>query len=385
MAGFAGGKIQVFVGPTELGAPDDLEQAIIEFIAGAKDSLALAVQELDSMPIAQAILDAAWRGVVVRLVLEQDYLQEKTFPKPKPRAGETQEEARFRTQWQQDPPRGLDMNRDIARALLRSGCHVSADYNPDLFHQKFVIRDYDEQAQKTSALLTGSANFTHTDTHKNLNHVVIFNDYRVCREYRVEYSEIERGSFGRAHHGEVPGTFNLKGVPVRILFAPDHTPELEIMKQLNKAQDRARFAMFTFSGSSGIDDAIIMLTRAGIDVKGALDPGQAEQTWAASKWLHQAGVKLFLPRREAPFGKLHHKLMVIDDSIVIAGSFNYTAPANEFNDENIFVLGSPYADLPKSEGGPVDVEECAAICGYFQKEVDRIIAELSDRYVPTEA
>lgn len=384
MAEFAGGKIETFVGPTELGAPDDLEQVIVDFIAGAKDSLALAVQELDSMPIAQAILDAAWRGVDVRLVLEQDYLQEETVPKPKVRAGESEEQARLRTQWQQDPPRGLDMNRDIARALLRSGCHVSADYNPDIFHQKFVIRDYEDKAQRASALLTGSANFTHTDTHKNLNHVVIFNDYRVCRAYRVEFSEIERGSFGRAHHGEVPNAINLKGIPVRILFAPDHTPELEIMKQLNKARQRASFAMFTFAGSSGIDDALIMLTRAGVEVKGALDPGQAAQTWAASKWLHEAGVELFLPRREAPFGKLHHKLMVIDDAIVIAGSFNYTAPANEFNDENIFVLGSPYPDLPKSEGGPVDVDECAAICRFFREEIDRVIADLSEQYVPAE-
>lgn len=384
MAEFAGGEIEAYVGPTELGAPDDLEQVIVEFISGAKHSLALAIQELDSMPIAQAILDAAWRGIDVRLVLEQDYLQEEDVPKPRVRAGETNEQARWRTQWQQDPPRGLDMNRDIARALLRSGCHVSADYNPDIFHQKFVIRDYVDRASATSALLTGSANFTHTDTHKNLNHVVVFNDYRVCREYRSEFAEIESGSFGRARHGRVPGTANLSGVPVKILFAPDHTPELEIMKQLNKATERASFAMFTFAGSSGIDDALIMLKRADVDVRGALDPGQAAQKWAASRWLHDAGVELFVPRRDPNFGKLHHKLMVIDDAIVVAGSFNYTAPANEFNDENIFVLGSPYPDLPKSEGGPVDVDECAAIAGFFRDEIDRIISNLSDAFVPAE-
>lgn len=48
-----------------------------------------------------------------------------------------------------------------------------------------------------------------------------------------------------------------------------------------------------------------------------------------------------MPKEEAGFGKLHHKLMVIDDAIVVAGSLNYTAPASEYNDENIFVLGSP--------------------------------------------
>ena len=48
---------------------------IIDFIRGARSSLDIAVQELDSEPIAQAILDARWRGVSVNLFLEQDYLR----------------------------------------------------------------------------------------------------------------------------------------------------------------------------------------------------------------------------------------------------------------------------------------------------------------------
>lgn len=57
MASFAGGKIQAYVGPPDLGAADDLEQVIVDFIAGAKTRLDIAVQEIDSRPIAQAILD----------------------------------------------------------------------------------------------------------------------------------------------------------------------------------------------------------------------------------------------------------------------------------------------------------------------------------------
>jgi len=75
MADFAGGTIQAFVGPTELGAADDLETVIVGFIAGAQESLDVAVQEIDSEIIAQAILDARWRGVSVRVFLEHSYLQ----------------------------------------------------------------------------------------------------------------------------------------------------------------------------------------------------------------------------------------------------------------------------------------------------------------------
>jgi phosphatidylserine/phosphatidylglycerophosphate/cardiolipin synthase-like enzyme len=72
--------------------------------------------------------------------------------------------------------------------------------------------------------------------------------------------------------------------------------------------------------------------------------------------------------------------MVIDDAIVVAGSFNYTGPANEYNDENIFVIGSPYENLPKAEGGPNDLGENERICDFFRSEIDRIIADLSDAY-----
>ena len=168
MAIFAGGKIEAYVGPRELGAADDLETVVCDFIADAKVSLGVAVQELDSLPIAQALLDASWRGVRVEVFLEQDYLR-TTLPgsPPKPprtRGEETPEDALHRVQWDEDTT-GLAANRRILAALLRSDVQVHGDLNPHIFHQKFVLRDYPGKATPTSALLSGSANFTHTDTH----------------------------------------------------------------------------------------------------------------------------------------------------------------------------------------------------------------------------
>ncbi|GAA2684332.1 MULTISPECIES: phospholipase D-like domain-containing protein [Nonomuraea] len=375
MAAFGGGKIEAFVGPTELGAADDLEQVIIDFIGGAKHSLDIAVQELDSEPIAQAILDARFRGVSVRMVLEQDYLQSAKLPAVTVRAGEDEAAARRRVQWGEEPgARSLEPNRRIVGALLRCNVDVKADYNPAIFHQKFIIRDYRERTLPRSAILTGSANFTQTDCHRNLNHVVVFHDARICREYTTEFNQMRAGHFGRGAHGKVPAAYNLNGIPVKVLFAPDHAPELEIMKQMLKATQRVDFAIFTFSGSSGIDDAMIALAAARRTVTGAMDPGQGAQTWAATHDLDRAHIELYFPKRSPAFGKLHHKLMTIDDAVVIAGSFNYTAPANNYNDENIFVIGSPYPDLPKREGGPVDPAACAELTRFFRDEIHRIEA-----------
>jgi phosphatidylserine/phosphatidylglycerophosphate/cardiolipin synthase-like enzyme len=161
MASFADGKIQAFVGPPELGAADDLEQVIVDFIAGAKTRLDIAVQEIDSRAIAQAILDARWRGVKVTIFLEQDYLRSDLAgnpPKlPTPRAGETPAEVLRRVHWHTDET-DLAVNREILAALLRSDVEVKGDYNPKIFHQKSILRDYDGKATPTSALLSGSAN-----------------------------------------------------------------------------------------------------------------------------------------------------------------------------------------------------------------------------------
>ncbi|HEY5941284.1 MAG TPA: phospholipase D-like domain-containing protein [Solirubrobacterales bacterium] len=396
MTSFADGKIEAYVGPTDLGGPDDLEAAIVSFIAGARHSLDIAVQELDSEVIAQAILDARWRDVDVTMVMEQDYLREEKLPrsKPKPEPGESAEEALRRWQWTPTPTtRGLSRNRRVLTALLQSGVDVKADFNKAIFHQKFVLRDYRPDSRggvgAAAALLSGSANFTDTDCHANLNHVFVFHDRRICGEYRREFDEIARGEFGRRQHGEVPRAYNLGGVPVKVLFAPDHTPELELIKQILKAEKEIGFAIFTFAGSSGIDDALLMAARADCKVEGALDPGQAAQTWAAPhgrpgaapSWLNRKNISLFTPKRVEGFGKLHHKLMAIDRNTVIAGSFNYTAPANEYNDENLFVIGSPYKELPKSEGGPVDPAACRAIADHMRDEIERIVS-VSERWKP---
>ena len=68
--------------------------------------------------------------------------------------------------------------------------------------------------------------------------------------------------------------------------------------------------------------------------------------------------------------------MVIDERIVVAGSYNYTEPGNLYNDENIFVMGSTRAEVA---GVVVEVSPTRLLARYFKSEIERIIA-LSDSY-----
>ena len=349
------GSIKLYMGPRTLGAPDDLEEPIISFIDRAQDELFIAVQELESRTIAEAILRAKQRGIRVLVILEGDYL--------------TVDEA------QDDPwsPGGQnEANREIHAALLRAKVSVISDLNPDTFHQKFIVRDPDGSR---AAVLTGSTNFTPTGIADNLNHIVTINSKRVAALYMEEFIESWTGTFGQKNerHDRAPKTYQLSGVEVKALFAPDHAPELEIMKQMLRASQRVDFAMFTFAQSSGIDDAMIVLNRAGVPVRGVLDRRQGNQEWAATRPIIDGGGELWWPRRGSGVSKVHHKLMVIDQQVVIAGSFNYTAPANAMNDENIVVIGSTYR---------VDADTEATqrqFAGYALQEIDRIIQDESER------
>jgi len=341
------GNVEFYAGPHHVGAPDNLEQVIVDFIDGAEKRLEIAVQELESEEIARAIIDARKRKVIVKIVLEQDYMRAaKMRPDP------------FK------PGGGKEENRKIQNAIFRANIDLKLDYNTSIFHQKFIVRDGND-------LLTGSTNFTPTGTHNNLNHVIIVKDKKVARIYSREFREIQQGHFGKLNEGHdaAPDDVVVSDVPVRVLFAPDHNPEMEIMKQMLKARKRIDFAIFTFAESSGLDDTMIYMLENGMPIRGAFDGRQGAQDWAAIPALKAKGAKLFEVPQGNGVGKLHHKLMVLDDEVVIGGSFNYTGPANRVNDENIIILGDldTKSDLQK--------EAQKKIAQFAREEIDRIIKE----------
>jgi phosphatidylserine/phosphatidylglycerophosphate/cardiolipin synthase-like enzyme len=368
------GGIELFVGPPVLGGADDLDKAIRDFIDGAKQSVLIAVQELDSPAIARAVLAAAARPKVpanrrdkfvdVRVILEGGYLTEvKAAADPFAPGGAN------------------EVNRTLHSALLRARIDVITDLNPEIFHQKFVVRD---AGTDNAAVLTGSANFTLTDTGtnppddpvvagNNLNHVLVLRGKTITDQYLAEFNRLRAGTFGDLHERVEPKPVELRIGRVRVkpLFAPRHGPEMEIMKQMLKARQRIDFAMFTFAKSSGIDDTMIRLVGPGLPIRGVVDREQGGQRWAASADLVAAGAQLYENKPGTGVRKVHHKLMTIDDRLVIAGSFNYTGPATTLNDENIVVLGN------LEETDPVAEANQRRLAEYARAEIDRIIGTLA--------
>lgn len=336
---FLNGRLQLFFGPKENQAPDNLEKVMVDFIDAAEDSLLVAVQELDNPVLADALDRAARRkkpgtntNLRVRFVGEGDYLKEEKPLEPPDKASD------------------LDPNRNEFVQLLRGAVDCKIDFNPKIFHHKFVIRD---KGKPKAAVLAGSANFTVTDTHRNLNHVAIFHDDGVVAAYDSEFDQLWDGIFGERSPkltATDPLKLMIEGTEVQILFSPDNNPELRIVNEILKAQQSAHLLMFTFAASTTIDDALISRLEAGhFTVKGVLDSSQSAHDWSPHPALIAAGAKLkkdALPNQ----GKLHHKLLVLDEQVVIGGSFNYTAPANRYNDENLFIIrNAAVAQVSKQE------------------------------------
>jgi phosphatidylserine/phosphatidylglycerophosphate/cardiolipin synthase-like enzyme len=129
--------------------------------------------------------------------------------------------------------------------------------------------------------------------------------------------------------------------------------------------------MFTFAQSSGIDDTMGRLVGDDLFIRGVLDAGQGAQKWAATQPLSAAGVQLFKNKPGTGVRKVHHKLMVVDDRLLIVGSFNYTEPATTLNDENIVVIG----DLEETD--PAAEADQQQLAGFARTEIDRIITDLA--------
>ena len=343
------GQVAFYAGPHTEGAPDNLEAVIVDFINQAKKRLEIAVQELESRPIAEAIIAARQRHVTVKIVIEQSNLK-RSPPKVDP--------------WNSGGKN--ESNRAVHDAVLRSNIDVKVDYNASIFHQKFIIRDRE-------ALLTGSTNFTPTGTHRNLNHVVIVEDPEIAQVYAREFAEIQQGHFGKLNEGHDPHPKELvvSDVPIKVLFAPDRNPEMEIMKQMMKARERIDFAIFNFAKSSGIDDTMLRLLDVKMPITGAFDSRQgAGLVRGGGGGDFQSGWGTLCCKESGGVGKLHHKLMVLDGrQVVIAGSFNYTGPANALNDENIIILGSIEASTQKQRKAQ------QKIARFARNEIERIIQQ----------
>jgi Phosphatidylserine/phosphatidylglycerophosphate/cardiolipin synthases and related enzymes len=137
----------------------------------------------------------------------------------------------------------------------------------------------------------------------------------------------------------------LSSAKVEVFFSATDGCKDKIIKSINSAQKSIKIAIYHIT-SREIMQALIDAKKRGLDIKIVADGEQAKDKFSKVSLLIKEGIDVKITdysTRKKRFltPKMHHKFMIIDRKYVMTGSFNFTASAEELNDENcVFIYDS---------------------------------------------
>ncbi len=277
------------------GGPD---AAVAKAIDAARVSVDAALYDLNLWSIRDALLRAHRRGVQVRIVAESDHLDRPEF-----------------------------------QELIKAGIPVVGDGRKALMHDKFIVIDRYE-------VWTGSMNFTLNGAYRNNNNLVRMISRQLAEDYTTEFEEMFlQHQFGADSPANTPyPQTTLDGVSVAVYFAPEDHPLTHLTPVLERAQKSIYFMAFNLTNDN-LARLLIAKAQQGVKVQGVFDERQAKtSTGNDYLQLKKAGLPVFLDAN--PYA-MHHKVFIIDDQIVVFGSYNFTHSAETRNDENLVIVHDP--------------------------------------------
>ena len=142
---------------------------------------------------------------------------------------------------------------------------------------------------------------------------------------------------------------------VQACFSPTGKCSNHIVRELDQAQREILVAVYAFT-SNDLAWALVKANRRGIRVRVILDQEfDQESKYSMGTFLkrHNLLVRRVsgLAKRKQGSGLMHQKFAVIDDNIVLTGSYNWTASAENYNDENLLLFhdAGPLAEEYRQE------------------------------------
>jgi len=122
-----------------------------------------------------------------------------------------------------------------------------------------------------------------------------------------------------------------------VYFSLSDNPQKEIIKNINQAEAFINIAMYIFTDRE-IALPLVKAHERGVKVRLYLDKDQVEYQYSQSRFLVQNGIKTRISSNKYI---MHHKFAIIDNRILLTGSYNWTFSANHRNDENLMVIDDP--------------------------------------------
>lgn len=128
-----------------------------------------------------------------------------------------------------------------------------------------------------------------------------------------------------------------------VCFTPGQNCTQLIVDEINHAKKSLYVQAYSFT-SAPIAKAIVDAKRRGVDVKVILDKSQIKRNrYSSAKFLMNQGVPVWIDYK---VNIAHNKIILIDMTTLITGSFNFTQGAQKRNAENILMISN--ANLVKS-------------------------------------
>ncbi|MGN6562391.1 MAG: phospholipase D-like domain-containing protein [Thermomicrobiales bacterium] len=296
-----------------------LDTHLVQLMDTAKVSLDVADYDFDLADVADAMVRAKKRGVTVRMVTDTDTL---TNTKNKP-------------------------VQDAFGKLKSAGIPIVDDQRKPIMHNKFTVVDHEW-------VETGSWNYTDGDTYHLNNNMIIIHSQDLAANYTAEFDKMfVKKQFGPTKDKAIPHpTLTIDGTKVQNYFASEGNVADHVVDTINQSQKSIYFMAFSFT-SDKIGKAMIARHNAGVTLEGVFETTGSETKFSEYGKMKKDGIPVY---QDGNPWVMHHKVIIIDDHIVIFGSFNFSDNADTENDENLLIIDN------------------ADIAHAFKTEYDRVLA-----------
>ena len=281
--------------PLSLQGTGGVDGPLVKAIDAARMSIDLAAYSLSLNSVRFALINAHKRGVQVRIVMES-----------------------------------TNMDRSDPQALIEAGIPIVGDDRQGLMHDKFIVIDRSE-------VWLGSMNFTDSGTYDDNNNLIRILSTQVAENYMVEFEEMFTDNlFGEDVRAATPHPkLTLDGTDVENYFSPDDGVLDQIVRVLSGAEESIYFLAYSFT-SNDLGDMVREKDAAGLKVQGVMEEEQVNSNQGTEyDPFKQAELDV---RLDGIDGQMHHKVFIIDEKIVVLGSYNFSQSAEQRNDENILIV-----------------------------------------------
>ncbi len=272
-----------------------LEKRLVARLTDAAARIDAALYDLDSVPVADAFIEAHRRGLQVQIFTETDNIEEQI------------------------------------RRLQEAGIRVVDDKDPNSYmHHKFVVID-------DRYVWTGSYNITYNGAYKNNNNVILIDSVQLAYSFTQEFRELflREQIGGSSDRSGVSSQVKLSdGTRISTYFSPYNDTISPLLKEIRSAKKSIHFMAFSFTHDI-LGAAIRSRFEAGIDVQGIFEERQANNRYSEYKSMKEAGLSVLLDENR---GAMHHKVIVIDRETVVTGSYNFSRNAETRNSENLLII-----------------------------------------------